>query len=389
MYQGLQFVSGMGLGAGLMYYLDPDLGRRRRALLCDQLTSAFSRIDDCMGGTFRDLSQRTQGVLAETRAALTSAAPSDEILAERVRAHLERVVSHPASVQVTARQGTVTLSGPILQSEVDDLLACVRVVRGVKGVENRLQPHKQAGDIPGLQGGRGRPGDWPDFLQTNWAPATRLLACTAGGLLTAFGLTRSAPTACVLGTVGLGIFARGLTNTELPLLLGIGGGRRLVDVHKTLFIAAPVEEVFRFWANYHSFPRFMAHLKEVRDLGGGRSHWVAEGPAGVAARWDARLTQLVPNAVLAWRSEPGSRVANAGIIRLEPQDGGTRVDLRMSYNPPAGALGHLAALLFGADPKSSMDEDLVRLKSLLEEGKTRAAGQQVTRKEVSPSGVRS
>ena len=114
----------------------------------------------------------------------------------------------------------------------------------------------------------------------------------------------------------------------------------------------------------------MAHLKEVRDHGAGRSHWVAEGPAGVAASWDATLTRFVPYELLAWRSEPGSVVANAGVIRFEPtDDGGTRVDIRLSYNPPAGALGHFAALLFGDDPKSAMDEDLVRLKSLLEQGK--------------------
>jgi hypothetical protein len=35
--------------------------------------------------------------------------------------------------------------------------------------------------------------------------------------------------------------------------------------------------------------------------------------------------------------------------------------------------------LFGADPKSEIDEDMVRLKSLIEVGKTRAHGVQVDR----------
>ena len=39
--------------------------------------------------------------------------------------------------------------------------------------------------------------------------------------------------------------------------------------------------------------------------------------------------------------------------------------------PPAGALGHTVASLFGVDPKRAMDEDMVRLKYLLEEGKRR------------------
>jgi len=73
-----------------------------------------------------------------------------------------------------------------------------------------------------------------------------------------------------------------------------------------------------------------------RDLGGGRSHWVVEGPAGVPVSWDAVVTRFVPNQVLAWKSEPGSAVPNAGVIRFEPTgDGDTRVDIRLSYNPPS------------------------------------------------------
>jgi uncharacterized membrane protein len=40
----------------------------------------------------------------------------------------------------------------------------------------------------------------------------------------------------------------------------------------------------------------------------------------------------------------------------------------MSYNPPAGALGHVVAKLFGADPKSELDDDLMRLKRTIETG---------------------
>jgi len=51
----------------------------------------------------------------------------------------------------------------------------------------------------------------------------------------------------------------------------------------------------------------------------------------------------------------------------------------MWYRPPAGVLGHYVASLFGADPKSEMDDDMVRLKSLIEIGKTRAHGVRIQR----------
>jgi uncharacterized membrane protein len=54
----------------------------------------------------------------------------------------------------------------------------------------------------------------------------------------------------------------------------------------------------------------------------------------------------------------------------------------MHYNPPAGAIGHGLSVLLGADPRRAMDKDLVRLKSLLENGKTTARGQTIGREAV-------
>jgi hypothetical protein len=66
----LMLFGGVALGAGLMYILDPDRGRRRRALLRDKLVSASNKASDAVGKTSRDLSNRAQGVIAETSKAL-------------------------------------------------------------------------------------------------------------------------------------------------------------------------------------------------------------------------------------------------------------------------------------------------------------------------------
>jgi uncharacterized membrane protein len=69
------------------------------------------------------------------------------------------------------------------------------------------------------------------------------------------------------------------------------------------------------------------------------------------------------------RVQPAVRFI-AGIIRfLSNPDGSTTVNIRLSYNPAIGGVGHIVASLFGADPKSQMDEDLVRMKSFIETGK--------------------
>jgi uncharacterized membrane protein len=70
-------------------------------------------------------------------------------------------------------------------------------------------------------------------------------------------------------------------------------------------------------------------------------------------------------------------------VRFDPNpDGGTRITIRMCYTPPLGVLGHAFAQMLGVDPKRDMDEDLVRLKSLIEYGKTRAHGGTVHREQL-------
>jgi uncharacterized membrane protein len=383
MNKAMTWLYGLGLGAGLMYMFDPARGRRRRALLRDQTVRAWRRSGDLVDKATRDLQNRTSGLAAEARAMVSRDSAPDVVLAERVRAALGRAVSHPSSISVRVNEGHVTLSGPILAHEVDGLLAQVRSVRGVAGVENGLQVYKQPGDVPGLQGGAGRREPEFELFQENWAPGIRLLATLGGGTLAVSSLLRGGLLGVLGSLFGLGLLARGLANRPFRRLVGMTGGRGAVDLHKTINVNAPVEEVFAFWENFENFPRFMSHVREVKNRGNDLSHWVVDGPAGTTLEWDAVITQVVPNKVLAWKSMPGSAVGHAGIVHFGPgQDGGTQVDIQMSYNPPAGAVGHAVASFFGSNPKQLMDEDLIRFKSLLEQGKTTADGRTVTRERV-------
>jgi uncharacterized membrane protein len=384
MNRELTFLGGCGLGLGLMYLLDPDRGRARRARLRDKAIRAMHETSDALDVIGRDLSHRSTGLMAETRSLFTHDEPTDQALAERVRSKMGRIVSHPGAIDVTARDGRVTLGGRVLAHEVKGLLACVSSVAGVRGVDNRLEVHEQAGNLSDLQGGVHRPGARSELMQENWSPTTRLLAGALGGGLTALGTTLRFPTACVLGTVGLGLLTRGVTNLSLRSLLGIGGGRPGFSVQKTITVNAPLDRVFDFWSRYENFPRFMAHVREVRpEIGSNRSHWVVAGPAGVPIAWDTIVTEFVPNEVLAWETVPGSLVKHCGRVRFEEAPGGgTRLDIHMCYDPPGGALGHAVAALFGSDPRSALNEDLVRFQTLLETGKTRAHGERVTRRDL-------
>ncbi|MDQ3949093.1 MAG: BON domain-containing protein, partial [Gemmatimonadota bacterium] len=181
---GLDVLGAFGLGVALMYFLDPGRGARRRAIVRDKVVHLAHKTGDAAETTGRDLRNRAQGLAAEVRGRFDREDVDDDVLVERVRAEMGRAVSHPSSIVVTATEGRVTLSGPILAREVGELLSHVRSVRGVQDVVDQLEVHERADDVPGLQGGTARRGDEFELLQENWTPAARLLVGAAGGALT-------------------------------------------------------------------------------------------------------------------------------------------------------------------------------------------------------------
>jgi uncharacterized membrane protein len=192
----------------------------------------------------------------------------------------------------------------------------------------------------------------------------RLLALL-GGALALYGLARKGVIGAAAQTIGAGMVWSEFREPRDAVHTG-RERRRTVDIQKTLFIAAPVDRVYQFWTDYENFPLFMSNVREVRDMGGGRSHWVVSGPGGVPIEWFSMLTEQIPGESLAWRSRPGSMLENAGVVRFRPEGEGTRVDLRFCYFPPAGGAGQAVAELLGADPRAKLNEDLGRLKALLE-----------------------
>lgn len=224
----------------------------------------------------------------------------------------------------------------------------------------------------------------------NVGEVERWASAIGGGALAIYGLTRGTYGGIALALLGASLVYRGTTgHCHMYDALGVNTatgegdnpfvsveGGRGVKVEKSLTINKSPEELYRFWLNFENLPRFMSHLEEVRVTGDGRSHWVAKGPAGTSVEWDAESYNLKENELIAWRSLEGSQVANAGSVHFTPAAGGQGTEVRvvLKYDPPAGVLGAWVAKLFGEAPEQQIEEDLQRLKSLLEAGVTGDAG---------------
>lgn len=62
-------LSGIGIGAGLMYLLDPERGRQRRAIARDKAVALANKTGDAVARRSRDIGNRAKGVAAEVRSA--------------------------------------------------------------------------------------------------------------------------------------------------------------------------------------------------------------------------------------------------------------------------------------------------------------------------------
>jgi osmotically-inducible protein OsmY len=140
-----KFITGLLMGLGLAYLLDPDRGARRRALARDKAAHAGRKLAEGIDATTRDLRNRVRGTAAELRARVRPEPVDDEVLRDRVRSSIGRVVDHPKAIEVTVSEGQVTLRGHVVEQELDELLRTAERVRGVSRVVNELEVRREVG----------------------------------------------------------------------------------------------------------------------------------------------------------------------------------------------------------------------------------------------------
>ncbi len=242
-----------------------------------------------------------------------------------------------------------------------------------------------AKSVTGLTGHPGRT-ERPEphtrsLMPANVGDTERLVSLVGGAALLGYGLTRRGLTGVILPAVGGMLLLRGATGScpaysalgvstnDDSERYGVTAGQGC-KVEEVMTVNKPAGELFALWRQFDRLPRFMDHLKEVKVLGGGKSHWVAKAPLGMSVEWDAEVVNERPGELIAWQSLPGSDVNTAGSVHFTPAPGnrGTEVRVTLKYDPPAGKLGGWVASLFGEEPSQQVRADLRRFKQLAEAG---------------------
>lgn len=220
--------------------------------------------------------------------------------------------------------------------------------------------------------------------EVNVGDFERGASITLGTALLAVALSRRRPPAAVtLGLLGAYLAWRGARgHCAVYELLDTGtagdeedqrlaaGGHDDVSTEAAITIGREPEEVYAFFRRLDNAPRFLAFIESVQALDERRSRWVARTPAGEALAWEAEILEDQPGELIAWRSVPGALVHHAGAVRFRPAPGGrgTEVRLDVEYDPPGATLGRAVARLFRSVTEYLVEEDLRRLKQILEAG---------------------
>jgi uncharacterized membrane protein len=209
-----------------------------------------------------------------------------------------------------------------------------------------------------------------DAAGPQMSPAVRGISAALGSALIVYGIRNRTPVGIGLALVGTALIGQAAVGTSVTGAVADKMLDQSIRVKRSVTIRRPREEIYEFWRKFENLPKFMRHLKNVKQLGEGRSHWVAKAPANRTVEWDAELVEDVPNERIAWRSLAGADVENHGVVRFKDAPGGrgTEVHVELEYRPPAGVVGMVVAKLFTEEPNGQIHDDLIRLRAYFETG---------------------
>ena len=143
-----------------------------------------------------------------------------------------------------------------------------------------------------------------------------------------------------------------------------------IRVSEVVAINSTPKELYAFWSNLENLPLFMSHVKSVSKTSDRTSHWVVKGPVGATLEWDSEIVDDQTDVRLGWRTLPDSEIRHEGVVSFEAAPGGRGAIARVEllYWPPAGKVGAQLARLLGEEPRVQINDDLRRLKQLIETG---------------------
>lgn len=351
----LMLLTGLAVGALLMYEADPHLGRQRRAQLQSRLSSTRRTVLSNVQQVFKRARERVSGLRTEGWQGWKLNQPKpkpidDHVLEARIRSKLARE-PQALGVVVLAQHGKVNLSGFIDPEHEQRVLEQVAAIPGVTQLSHSW--HSSSRVETSALGSNKAGGRW-------WVAAAVVVVG-----LTWVAVRRRQPLGWATALTGLGWLA----SSDDHRRLGKGHDNpHLIDLEGQVQLAAAPEVVFDVWSHYENFPHFLSHVIEVHDLGPGRTRWILQGAKGVEFVIDAVQSAFERPGRLAWQSESPALADIWAQVVIEACEGGSLATVHLTWRPAPAAGGMPQLILMGDQARQQFEEDLLRMKQFIERG---------------------
>lgn len=106
-----------------------------------------------------------------------------------------------------------------------------------------------------------------------------------------------------------------------------------IHITRAITVTQPVEAVYQFWRRLTNLPQVIDYIESVYVIGNTLTRWTLNPDP--KTEFDVETYIDIPNSMISWRSLPEAPIQNAGSVRLQPVDGGTKVQLTLEIMTPA------------------------------------------------------
>src|ERR1700741_2319877 len=79
-------------------------------------------------------------------------------------------------------------------------------------------------------------------------------------------------------------------------------GHPLGIVEESIVIRRPVEQVFAFYEDFRNLPSFLGDVMRIEITGPKTSRWTIKAPLGLEVQWSVVITDIRPNASIAYQT---------------------------------------------------------------------------------------
>jgi uncharacterized membrane protein len=140
----------------------------------------------------------------------------------------------------------------------------------------------------------------------------------------------------------------------------------MTRVERALTIARTPEEVYQFLHDPKNIPHFAAHVVSIEDLGSGRFRAIAREEW--AKPWEMIIENDEKNRAIVLRHSVDPKERLTILLAEAPGGRGTELKVALDFKRERKALMRALTVVAGDDPDTLLQEDLRRLKMLLEAG---------------------